>query len=394
VKKLFAWPKEIYVFWAVELILGVELIGPLLLVFFQGWGGLNQTQTQSLQSWFTLCIFLLEIPTGVYGDVRGKKKSVLIGYAFTALGTFVYTLVPNIWIFAISELIFALGIAFISGSQEAWMYDISKKYHLEDSFREITVTARTLNMIGMILAAGISIWVSRILPVQQIFRLGVIPNVIAITLLGLFVQGTNGLKKESLKPNYKDTMVEAFKILKNSLNLRKLVVYTGILASTSYFVIWLYQKALIVLSVPEETLGVYRIALLVAEIILIKVAEKLFKNMNPQTVLILIAVIVGLGFILGGVLHSIVGVFFVLVFAGGLGLQVSSLMSKEINMEISCEQRATVLSFVSMARRLMLTVFNPVVGLLVDTKGVFIAFTVLGIISLLAVFFKPKVILK
>jgi len=47
-----------------------------------------------------------------------------------------------------------------------------------------------------------------------------------------------------------------------------------------------------------------------------------------------------------------------------------------------------------MARRLMLTVFNPVVGLLVDTKGVFIAFTVLGVISLLAIFFKPKVISK
>ncbi|MBU1119967.1 MFS transporter [Patescibacteria group bacterium] len=393
-KKILGWPKEIYIFWIMEFILGVELIGPLLLVFFQGWGGLNQTQTQSLQSWFTLCIFLLEIPTGVYGDVKGKKKSVLIGYAFTALGTFVYTLVPNIWIFALSEFIFALGIAFISGSEEAWMYDISKKYHLEDSFREIIVTARTLNMIGMILAAGISIWVSGILPVQQIFRLGVIPNLIAIILLGLFVQGTNGFKKESLKPNYKDTMVEAFKILNNSLNLRKLVIYTGLLASTSYFVIWLYQKALIVLSVPEEMLGVYRIALLVAEIVVMRIMIILLRRVNLQKMFVIMAIVVGLGFILGGVLHSIAGVFFVLVFAGGLGLQVSSLTSKEINMEIPCEQRATVLSFIGMARRLMLTVFNPVVGLLVDTKGVFIAFTVLGVISLLAIFFKPKIMSK
>ncbi len=79
-----------------------------------------------------------------------------------------------------------------------------------------------------------------------------------------------------------------------------------------------------------------------------------------------------------------------LVFAGGLGLQVSNLLSKETNDEISSKQRATVLSFIGMLRRLMLTVFNPIVGLLVDSKGVFIAFTILGIVSLLALFFRPK----
>jgi len=63
-KKIFAWPKEIYLFWIVDFILGLELIGSVLLIFFRDWGGLNQTQTQMLQSWFTLWIFILEIPTG------------------------------------------------------------------------------------------------------------------------------------------------------------------------------------------------------------------------------------------------------------------------------------------------------------------------------------------
>lgn len=388
--KFFSWPKEIYIFWIVDFILGLELIGPVLLIFFKDWGGLNQTQTQMLQSWFTLWIFILEIPTGIYGDVRGKKKSVLIGYGLMALGTVVYTITPNIYLFLLSEFIFALGIAFISGSKEAWMYDIAKKYRLEEKFRDISTTSSTMHMIGMIVASGVFILISGLLPVEQIFRIGAIFDILALVLLGIGIQATDGLRDGSLKPDYLGTAKQGLKILKNSINLKKLVIYIGLLSSTSYFVIWLYQEALKVLSVPNSMFGTYRIVLLVGEIIALKIAVKFLGKMTLQKAAVLIAVIVGIGFLLGGVLHNILGTIFVLLFAGGIGLQVSTLMSKEINEEIDSEQRATVLSFIGMIKRLMLTLFNPIVGFLVDSKGVFFAFTILGVLSLLAIFFKPK----
>lgn len=393
-KKRFDFPKEIYVFWIVDFILGLELMGTVLLIFFKDWGGLTQTQTQMLQSWFTLCILLLEIPTGLYGDVRGKKKSVLIGYVFVALGVIAYTITPNIYLFVLSEFIFALGVACISGAEDAWRYDVCLKYHIEEKAREISVTSEIVNMIGMILAAGSYIFISKYLSVEQIFRTAMIPNVIAVILLAVFVKGTDTQKKTHLKPNYVNTAREALKVLKNNSNLKRLVIYTGLLASTSYFVIWLYQEALRVLSVSENMLGAYRMVLLISEIVAVKIAERLLKKVSLRKMLTIIACIVALGFILGGVLKSIVGTMFVLAFAGGLGLQIECLMSNEINVQIPSEQRATVLSFAGMARRLMLTVFNPFVGILVDTKGVFLAFLVLGVISLLAIFFKPKVYVR
>ena len=388
--KIFSWPKEIYIFWIVDFILGLELIGPVLLIFFKDWGGLNQTQTQTLQSWFTLWIFILEIPTGVYGDVKGKKKSVLIGYILMTLGTIVYSITPSIYLFMLSEFIFALGIAFISGSKEAWMYDISKKYKKEEQFREISATSSTMHMIGMIVASGVFILLSDLFPVQQIFRLGAIPTLLSLILLGFFIKGTDGVRNGSLKPDYLKTAKEGLKILRKSINLKKLTIYISLLSSTSYFVIWLYQEALKVLYVPNNMFGTYRIVLLVGEIIAIKVATKLLRKISLKKAVILIAVIVGLGFLLGGILQNILGTLFVLLFAGGLGLQVSTLMSKEINEEIDSKQRATVLSFIGMVKRLMLTLFNPLVGLLVDSKGVFVAFSVLGVLSLFAIFFKPK----
>jgi MFS family permease len=394
IKKFFKWPKEIYMFWIASFIMGIDLIGPILLIFFKDWGGLNQTQIQMLQSWFMLWTFILEIPTGAFGDVRGKKFSVIIGYALTILGALAYSIVPNIWIFAFAEFLFAMGASFVSGALEAWMYDISKKLKIEDKFREISVTNNNLKMIGMIVASLLFIPLIKVLPVEQIFRLKIVSTGISLILLGVFVPKTDGKREKSLKPDYIGTAKRAFKLLKENINLRKITIYLSILGSTSYFVIWLYQEALEVLNQPSEMFGVYRMVLLVAEIVMIRIGAILIKKYNTKKVYIGIAVIVALGFLLASILKSPLGVLFLLILSGGLGLQINGLFSKELNEEIESDERATVLSFLGMVRRLLLTAFNPIIGFLVDSKGVFVAFTVLGVFSLLGVFLRPKFKLK
>lgn len=393
-KNRFKWPKEIYIFWIVEFILGLEMIGPVLLIFFKDWGGLNQTQIQILQSWFTLWIFILEIPTGVFGDIKGKKYSVILGYILMSIGTVVYSVIPNIYLFLLAEFLFALGTAFLSGAREAWMYDISKKVKVEDKFRDILITGSNLHMIGMILASILFIPTSKVLPVNMLFRIGVVGRIVSLILLWIFVKDTDRKNEVSLKPKYAEVAKKGFDLVRRNPNLRKISIYLSILASTSYFVIWLYQEALRVLGVGNELFGVYRIAILVAEILAIRIVAIFIKKYGLEKMCFPMAVIVALGFLIAGFLRNILGVLFLLIFAGGLGLQIYNLLSKEINEEIDSEQRSTALSFVSMIKRLMLTLFNPAIGYLVDSKGVFITFVILGVISLLAGFFKPKYKLK
>lgn len=394
IKNIFKWPKEIYIFWLVDFILGIQLMGPILLIFFKEWGGLNQTQTQMLQSWFMLWIFILEIPTGIFGDARGKKFSVMMGYMLMIIGTLVYSIIPNIWLFILGEFIFAMSTAFISGAKEAWVYDVSVNLELKNKYRKISVISSNLQMLGMILASAIFIPISRLLPVQHIFKLGIVSNGIALILLAIFIPSTDGKRKKSLKPNYLKIAKNGFELLKNNVTLRKLAVYISILGSTSYFVIWLYQEALNVLDIRNEMFGVYRIVLLVAEIVMIRIGAILLKKCNLKKAYVSLAVVVSIGFLLAAFFRNRVGVLFLLIFAGGLGLQIKGLLSKELNEEIDSDQRATVLSFTGMVSRLVLTIFNPLIGFVVDSRGVFVAFAVLGVVSLLAVFFKPKFKLK
>ena len=144
------------------------------------------------------------------------------------------------------------------------------------------------------------------------------------------------------------------------------------------------------MSVPENMYGIYRAVLLIAEMIAMRFLAYLIEKISLRKTMIYVAILVAVGFILAALFQNVFGIIMVLSLSGGLGLQIPSVMSKDINGEITGEQRATVLSFMSMARRLALTIFNPFIGLLVDNKGVFFAFAVLGVISLFAIFFKSK----
>jgi MFS family permease len=394
IKKFFKWPKEIYMFWLASFVMGIDLIGPILLIFFKDWGGLTQTQTQMLQSWFMISIFILEVPTGILGDVKGKKFSVITGYAFLILGTLVYSIIPNLLLFLSAEFIFALGVAFISGAEEAWIYDTSKKLNIEHKYREISVTQSNMAMLGMIVAAILFIPLSKIFPVQHIFKFKIVSTTLALLLLAIFVPSTDDNTKKSLKPDYIGTAKRGFELFKENATLRMLTLYLSLLGTTSYFVIWLYQEALEVLNQPNEMYGLYRIVLLTAEILMGLLGTILINRCKSKRVLPFIALIVATGFLLVSILQTILGVLVFLILSGGLGLQIHSLLSKELNEEIDSDERATILSFTSMIKRLMLTIFNPLIGLLVDNNGVFIAFGVLGVISFLAIFSRPKFKLK
>jgi DHA3 family tetracycline resistance protein-like MFS transporter len=128
------YPKQIYLIWIASFLFGLDVMSSFIIAFYKDWGGINQFQIQILQSWFMFSIFIFEVPTGLVGDVRGRKFSVTIGALFAAIGFYIYGLSPNFYLFLASEAVVAIGVAFWSGAREALLYDICKGkrlfYHL------------------------------------------------------------------------------------------------------------------------------------------------------------------------------------------------------------------------------------------------------------------------
>ncbi len=389
-KKFFKWPKEIYVFLLAEFVMSLEFLGVVLLIFFKDWGGLSQTEVQILQSWFIFWTFVLEIPTGIFADVRGKKFSVILGFLFLVIGFLAYTVKADFVMFLFAEFLLALGIALQSGAQEGWLFDRVKNLKIEKDYRKITIVMSNVKMFGMIVAAvvfpiSVAHW-----DVENIVRFSVVPITLSMLLLLLFVKKDkkNGFEVTS----YKEVAKEGFKIVKNNTKLRRIAIFTMILGATSYFVVWLYQEALLNLNVGKEQFGFYRIILLLSQIVFVWMMGKWIEKKGVKKAMSVIGLAVSAGFLIAGLVQNILGVITVLILSGGVGLQVRQVFSKEINEEIDDIQRSTVLSFIGMVRRSMLIFLNPVVGVLVDTRGVFLTFIFLGLFSLIAIFKKKKCI--
>jgi len=117
--------------------------------------GLDLLQVNLVNVFFMVGVFVLEIPTGVYADLFGRKKSFVLACFLLSLASFVYYLSESFWMFVSAELIAALAMAFLSGSLEAWIVDSLKHYGFESDLNSVFKKEQQLHQIGTIIGAMI-----------------------------------------------------------------------------------------------------------------------------------------------------------------------------------------------------------------------------------------------
>jgi MFS family permease len=64
---------------------------PIITLFLQD-NGLSVTEVMLLQSVFSVIIVLLEVPSGYFSDIFGRKKTLIISSFFSLLGIIFYSL--------------------------------------------------------------------------------------------------------------------------------------------------------------------------------------------------------------------------------------------------------------------------------------------------------------
>ncbi len=69
--------KNIQKMYLLKFISGMYFFVPIIVLFWQE-NGLNLTQIMILQSLFSFMVVTLEIPSGYFADVFGRKMSILI----------------------------------------------------------------------------------------------------------------------------------------------------------------------------------------------------------------------------------------------------------------------------------------------------------------------------
>lgn len=148
--------KTLFSYFLYDLIFGLYPIVPIMSLFFLA-KSLTYGQIGIIFAVFSVSGFVFEIPTGYFGDKFGKRMSVICGLIVLSITAFIWTFLTNTLGFAIFAAVWMLGLAFISGSFEAYIYDYLKSKKIVDIYDRVVATSNSITYfagaVGSILGA-------------------------------------------------------------------------------------------------------------------------------------------------------------------------------------------------------------------------------------------------
>jgi len=150
------WKSYVY-----EFLKSFTLFAGVLIPFFTIWGGISFAQIMVLQAIFTFSMFLLEVPTGVIADKFGRKTSLVLSGLVTGIAILVYASYANFWIFALGEVLFAVGSTLASGADSALIYDSLKQIGKEKKSKSIFNRTESVGLLAMMISAPLGSLVAK-----------------------------------------------------------------------------------------------------------------------------------------------------------------------------------------------------------------------------------------
>lgn len=345
------------------------VINPVIVPLLQG-HDLSMNQVMQTQALFALTIALFEVPSGYIADMWGRRRAILLGAAFFAIGFLCLLQAESFVDFLIFEVVLGLGFSLISGADLALLYD-TEVYLQEQGSADGAAPSKSLSRLISIeaAAAGIAgitaslllLWSLDAVVIAQAI-IGLMPLLLALTLVEV--------PKPVIESNHSGNARSIMELL---LFGKPVVLWTafaiaafGLLAA---YVFWTYQKYWEFQGVPIEWNGYIWAAFALTVSVSANFAGTLERRLGTQRVLYLIGALPLVGLLGMAMGAGWIGVMF------GFALQISrglsmSLFYEALNRRVPGNFRATVNSLVSLAVRAVFIGTGPLLGYALDRFGV------------------------
>lgn len=361
------------------------LFTPIAVLFLQE-NGLSMSQVFLLQSLFSLAIIVLEVPTGYFSDIFGRKISILIGGVLAAGGFTLYSLSYGFWGFLAAETLLGFGVSFVSGSDSAMLYDTLAEGGKVESYKKLEGRGLGVGLFSESAASvigGFLALVSLRLPLycEAVVTLLIIP--VALTLVE---------PKRHQSERTEGSLRSMLKLIKYSLHDHKevkwLIIYSSLVGASTITMFWFIQSYLVATNVPLAYFGVILALFFLSAAFFSLYANDVEKVLGRKKSLILLILLPALGyFLLSSFWFIWSGVFiFLFYFVRGINNPV---ILDYINGLIPSEIRATVLSVKNLVGRLIFSIAGPIFGWVSDVFSLKAAllssgttFLFLGLVSL------------
>lgn len=370
---------NIWKYYLFEIFTNLAFFLPIIVLFWQE-NGLSMTEIMFLQALYAIAVVLLEIPTGYFADLFGRKTSLICSAFFAFSGTLVYSLGHSFYHFLIAELLIALSISFASGADAALVYDSLKELKQEKKYQKIWGQAVFLGLAAIAFSNIVGGFIGEVN-----FRWTFLAPLPALAL-AFFVAISIHEPQRSKLIFEKWYFYELLKIIKNTFTSNKklkwLLLYAGIAYAFNQASLWFYQPYFSLSGLKIVHFGFIFASFQIVAAVSSKYAHKIEEKLGAKYSLMMLIVLTAISYLL---MSNFVYLFsftfaFLHQFVRGFSKVV---ITDYVNKLTTSEIRATVLSVKNMMGQLIYAVIIPLVGWIADVYSLIQALTVLGITTLI-----------
>lgn len=349
----------------------MALFMPIIIIFFQE-NGLDFKEAMLIIATASITTAIIEIPSGYFADVFGRKTSLVCGTIFSFIGITIYAFSHHLFHFLPGALCLGIGQSFISGSDTALMYDSLAEMKREKEF--VKYEGRSISLGNFVEAfasiiggflAGIS------LRTPFYYQMGIAFFGILAALL--LVEPKIHNKILDAQNHFKRIIsIIQYALIKNT-PLRWNILYSSILGLATLTMAWVTQPYYKSLNIDIKYFGVISAILNLAVALTAFHAYKIEKRLNTKIILISFLLLISFGFFFTGYYLSLWSLGILLIFYLVRGI-ATPVLRDYVNRVTPPEMRATVMSVRSLIIRCLFAPIAPFLGYITDIYSIQTAF--------------------
>lgn len=357
-------------------------------------------------------IFLFEIPTGVISDVFSRKMSFVCSCFLMSIGMLVFAFANTLEYFVIAAIAYGIGVALESGSFEAWLVDSLEHKLYENSdlvFVKESLLIKAFAIVGVIFGAFLSSK-NAMFPWILGSSIMLVVGILAIICMKeeYLEKGDDNSAKENIKLT-KRTISRSIKCVKTNEAIRLLMILVfiqsfilavivqwqplfnqylqnqsslGFISAGSFIAAGLGAIVCLMI-IPVEDNSNESFLLKGLKNIINKIIKKTDNNLysklrNKKNILIMSQIVIGLGIFCSGALDIFPIVLIAFLFHNFAEGIFNPISKGYLNENIPKQERATLISFVSMTSSIGLSIGLIFSGVIAQQLSISIAWMIAG----------------
>ncbi|MBI4973419.1 MFS transporter [Candidatus Roizmanbacteria bacterium] len=340
---------------------------PFVTLYYQH-RGLSLLQISSLQSIIIGITFFTNIPTGIFADKIGRKISIILSIGLQLLGEILFFFARSYPEFILIAIIAGIGFSFIIGTVSALTYETLKEEGKEGEMGKATGSRMATESLARIIAPFLGGLLIAPFIVDR-FMLLIAITIIAVSIAFIL---TFTLKEPKNKTSAQKKPVQLFldglTLLKSNKSLRRIVLLSLFTNPLISYLFILYQPYFVKSGVAPWMFGLMLSTGAIFSLLGNKFAYKFERVLGVERGILFATLFPALlYFSMSAIYHPVLSFIFVCLIYLPLGLQ-DPLFTDYQNKHISDENRATMISLISMLNNIYIATMGLIIGYLADTS--------------------------